>query len=59
MAEPGSVGAKVSIGHSFICDYGRNIHIGNNVTVNTGCTFVACFLGRRSPFRHSSGRKGT
>ena len=32
----GSVGTKVSIGHSFICDYGRNIHIGNNVTVNTG-----------------------
>ena len=24
----GSVGTKVSIGHSFICDYGRNIHIG-------------------------------
>ena len=38
----GSVGTKVSIGHSFICDYGRNIHIGNNVTVNTGCTFVDC-----------------
>ena len=38
----GSIGAKVSIGHSFICDYGRNIHIGNNVTVNTGCTFVDC-----------------
>ena len=38
----GSVGAKGSIGHSFICDYGRNIHIGNNVTVNTGCTFVDC-----------------
>ena len=33
---------KVSIGHSFICDYGCNIHIGNNVTVNTGCTFVDC-----------------
>lgn len=38
----GSIGAKVSIGHSFTCDYGRNIHIGNNVTVNTGCTFVDC-----------------
>ena len=38
----GSIGEKVSIGHSFICDYGRNIHIGNNVTVNTGCTFVDC-----------------
>lgn len=29
----GSVGTKVSIGHSFICDYGRNIHIGNNVLI--------------------------
>ena len=38
----GSIGTKVSIGHSFICDYGCNIHIGNNVTVNTGCTFVDC-----------------
>lgn len=38
----GSIGEKVSIGHSFICDYGCNIHIGNNVTVNTGCTFVDC-----------------
>lgn len=38
----GSIGTKVSVGHSFICDYGRNIHIGNNVTVNTGCTFVDC-----------------
>lgn len=38
----GSVGDKVSIGHSFICDYGCNIHIGNNVTINTGCTFVDC-----------------
>ena len=38
----GSIGTKVSIGHSFICDYGCNIHIGNNVTVNTGCPFVDC-----------------
>ncbi len=38
----GSIGTKVSVGHSFICDYGCNIHIGNNVTVNTGCTFVDC-----------------
>ena len=45
----GSIGAKVSIGHSFICDYGRNIHIGNNVTVNTGCTFVDC--NRFTPLR--------
>lgn len=38
----GSIGTKVSIGHSFTCDYGINIHIGNNVTINTGCTFVDC-----------------
>lgn len=38
----GSIGTKVSVGHSFICDYGCNIHIGNNVTVNVGCTFVDC-----------------
>lgn len=38
----GNVGTNVSVGHSFICDYGCNIHIGNNVTVNTSCTFVDC-----------------
>lgn len=37
-----SIGEKVSIGHSFICDYGCNISIGNNVSINTGCTFVDC-----------------
>lgn len=30
-----SVGKKVSVGHSFICDYGCNISIGNNVSINT------------------------
>lgn len=38
----GSIGTQVSVGHSFTCDYGCNIHIGNNVTVNTCCTFVDC-----------------
>lgn len=38
----GSIGENVSVGHGFVCDYGRNIHIGNNVTVNTGCTFIDC-----------------
>ena len=38
----GSIGTKVSIGHSFLCDYGCNIHIGTNVTVNMGCIFVDC-----------------
>lgn len=38
----GSIGTKVSVGHSFLCDYGCNIHIGDNVTVNIGCIFVDC-----------------
>ena len=38
----GSIGSKVSVGHSFICDYGCHIHIGNNVTVNVRCTFIDC-----------------
>lgn len=38
----GSIGTKVSVATTFICDYGCNIHIGNNVTVNANCTFVDC-----------------
>lgn len=38
----GGIGENVSVGRGFCCDYGRNIFIGNNVTVNTGCTFVDC-----------------
>ncbi|MCM1262759.1 MAG: sugar O-acetyltransferase [Butyrivibrio sp.] len=38
----GSVGANVSIGNPFICDYGKNIHIGKNVSINMNCTFVDC-----------------
>lgn len=38
----GSMGENVSVGQPFICDYGRNIHIGNNVSVNMNCTFVDC-----------------
>lgn len=38
----GSIGRDVSVGHMFVCDYGCNIHIGDNVSVNTGCTFVDC-----------------
>jgi galactoside O-acetyltransferase/maltose O-acetyltransferase len=30
----GSIGTNVSVGHSFICDYGCNIHIGNNVSIS-------------------------
>ncbi|RSX52353.1 sugar O-acetyltransferase [Bifidobacterium callimiconis] len=38
----GSIGENVSVGLPFICDYGRNIHIGSNVSVNMNCTFVDC-----------------
>lgn len=38
----GSLGDHVSIAQPFLCDYGRNIHIGNNVSVNMNCTFVDC-----------------
>ncbi|MDR2361610.1 MAG: sugar O-acetyltransferase [Prevotellaceae bacterium] len=38
----GSIGTNVSVGNPFICDYGQNIHIGDNVSVNMNCTFVDC-----------------
>lgn len=38
----GSVGTNVSVGLPFLCDYGRNINIGDNVSVNMNCTFVDC-----------------
>lgn len=38
----GEIGANVSVGQPFICDYGRNIYVGNNVSVNMNCTFVDC-----------------
>lgn len=38
----GSMGDNVSIGLPFICDYGCNIHIGNNVSINMNCTLVDC-----------------
>ena len=38
----GGIGANVSIGLPFLCDYGRNIYIGNNVSINMNCTFVDC-----------------
>ncbi len=38
----GSIGANVSVGSPFICDYGCNIYLGNNVSVNMNCTFVDC-----------------
>lgn len=38
----GSIGENVSVGQPFLCDYGRNIHIGSNVSINMNCTFVDC-----------------
>lgn len=38
----GKIGSNVSVGQPFICDYGRNIYLGNNVSVNMNCTFVDC-----------------
>ncbi len=36
------IGTNVSVGQHFICDYGKNICLGNNVSVNMNCTFVDC-----------------
>ncbi len=38
----GGMGTNVSVGVPFICDYGRNIYVGSNVSVNMNCTFVDC-----------------
>ena len=38
----GEIGTNVSVGLPFICDYGKNIYLGNNVSVNMNCTFVDC-----------------
>jgi len=35
----GSIGNNFNIEKPFFCDYGRNIHIGENFYANTGCTF--------------------
>lgn len=36
----GSIGEHVHIDIDFHCEYGKNIHIGNNVIINMNCTFV-------------------
>lgn len=38
----GRIGTNVSVGSPFLCDYGRNIYIGSNVSINMNCTFVDC-----------------
>lgn len=37
-----NIGTNVSVGLPFICDYGCNIYLGNNVSINMNCTFVDC-----------------
>lgn len=32
----------MSVGQPFLCDYGCNIYLGNNVSINMNCTFVDC-----------------
>ena len=36
----GSVGDPVHVDIDFHCEYGKNIHVGNNVIINMNCTFV-------------------
>ncbi|SHJ21084.1 sugar O-acetyltransferase [Bacteroides stercorirosoris] len=36
----GSIGNQVSIDIDFRCEYGKNIHIGNQVIINMNCTFL-------------------
>lgn len=36
----GSIGENVSVGMPFLCDYGRNIHVGSNVSINMNCSFM-------------------
>lgn len=38
----GKIGTNVSVGSPFLCDYGCNIYIGDNVSVNMNCTFIDC-----------------
>lgn len=38
----GGLGSNVSVAQPFLCDYGCNIHLGSNVSVNMNCTFVDC-----------------
>lgn len=38
----GSRGEYISVTPPFHCDYGENIHIGNNTEINHGCVFLDC-----------------
>ena len=36
----GSAGSNVCVDIDFHCEYGKNIHVGNDVIINMNCTFV-------------------
>lgn len=38
----GKTGENVSVATPFLCDYGLNIIIGNNVSINMNCSFIDC-----------------
>lgn len=38
----GSVGKNVSVGDDFICGFGCNIYIGDNVSINLRCMLIDC-----------------
>ena len=38
----GKVGTNCSVGDDFICGFGSNIYLGNNVSINYRCTLIDC-----------------
>ena len=36
----GAIGNNVAIDENFFCDFGKNIFIGDDVIINSGCTFI-------------------
>ena len=38
----GAVGTNVSVGDDFVCGFGDNIFIGNNVSINIRCMLIDC-----------------
>lgn len=38
----GRVGRNCSVGDDFICGFGRNIYLGDNVSINYRCTLIDC-----------------
>lgn len=35
-------GRELSVGDGFICGFGCNIYLGDNVSINHCCTFIDC-----------------